>query len=125
MKNNEPNLIIKPKSTQIHHNCPAPSTQPNLPNSSNLKEINKPQRKKKKINNSEIIKPSTIRSTTNKDHQILHVLPQLLQSNPNPKTTTTTDPHDQTQIPPPPRQSYNSHGSLPHRTAIPTPPPFI
>ena len=48
MKNNEPNLIIKPKSTQIHHNCPAPSTQPYLPNSSNLKEINKPQRKKKK-----------------------------------------------------------------------------
>ena len=48
MKNNEPNLIIKPKSTQIHHNCPAPSTQINRPNSSNLKEINKPQRKKKK-----------------------------------------------------------------------------
>ena len=104
MKNNEPNLIIKPKSTQIHHNCPAPSTQPNLPNSSNLKEINKPKRKKK-INNLEIIKPSTIRSTTNQDHQILHVLPQLLQSSPNPKTTTTTtDPHDQTQIPPPPRR---------------------
>ena len=32
MKNNEPNLIIKPKSTQIHHNHATPSTQPNHPN---------------------------------------------------------------------------------------------
>ena len=124
MKNNEPNLIIKPKSTKIHHNRPTPSTQPNCLNSSNLREIIKPLRKPKS-NNSEIIKTSTIRSTTNQDHRILHVLPQRLQSNPYPKTTTTTDPHDQTQIPPPPRRSYNSRGSLPHRTATPQPPPLV
>ena len=46
MKNNEPNLIIKPKSIQIHHNHPAPSTQSNHPYSSNLRENpnSKPQR---------------------------------------------------------------------------------
>ena len=85
--------------------------------------------KKPKFNTSEIIKPSTIRSTTNQDHWILHVLPQILtQSTPNsqqikpinpvnkptrlnpdqetnhnkPKSTQSNpNQHNQTQIPPP------------------------
>ena len=61
------------------NNRPTPSTQPNRPNSPKLRENP----------NSEIIKPSTIRSATNQDHRILHVLPHLPiknnQSNPNEK----------------------------------------
>jgi len=38
MKNKELNSIIKPKSTQIHHNHPELSTQSSCPNLSNLRE---------------------------------------------------------------------------------------
>ena len=80
-RKNEEQWTQSNHQTQIHHNCPAPSTQPNHLNSPKLRENP----------NSEIIKPSTIRSATNQDHRILHVLPHLPiqnknnQSNPNEK----------------------------------------
>ena len=58
--------------------------------------------KKPKFNTSEIIKPSTIRSTTNQDHRILHVLHQILtQSTPNSQQIKPINPVNKpTQIKP-------------------------
>ena len=105
MKNNESNLIIKPKSTQIHHDRPTPLTQPNRPNSSKLKE--NPNSTTQRSSNpapSDLLQIKTI--------EFFMFFPNY---------------YNQTQIskPPPPRQSYNSHGSLPHQMATPPTPPLI
>ena len=87
----------------------------------------KTRRKKPKFNTSKIIKPSTIRSTTNQDHRILHVLPQILtQSIPNSQQIKRINPvnkptqikkpirtnpnqYNQTQILPPMTDTINTH----------------
>ena len=74
---------IKPSNQELK---PITRTQTQQPNNSNPdhQDINENKKKKPKFNTSEIIKPSTIRSTTNQDHRILHVLHQILtQSTPN------------------------------------------
>ena len=60
------------------------------------------RRKKPKFNTLEIIKPSTIKSTTNQDHRIPHVLPQILtQSTPNSQQMKPVNPINKpTQIKP-------------------------
>ena len=67
------------------NNRPTPSTQPNRPNSPKLRENP----------NSEIIKPSTIRSATNQDHRILHVLPHLPIKNKNNQSNPIEKPKNQ------------------------------
>ena len=57
-----------------------------------LPKFIKPQRKPK-FNTSKIIKPNTIRSTTNQDHRILHILPQILTQ------STSNSPGNQTHTP--------------------------
>ena len=78
-------------------------------------DINENKKKKLKFNTSEIIKPNTIRSTTNQDHRILHVLPQILtQSTPNSPANQTHKPSkqtnpDQTQIKKPITTNLDQH----------------
>ena len=74
---------IKPSNQEFKPITWTQTQQPKNSNPDHL-DINENKKKKPKFNTSEIIKPRTIRSTTNQDHRILHVLPQILtQSTPN------------------------------------------
>ena len=93
MKNKEPNSIIKPKSTQIHHNHLEPSTQSSCPNSSNLRENPNSQIQHKPIAQHHHIhykpqrKPSPINLSQN------HQQTQLTKERPN--TNKPINPNQQ------------------------------
>ena len=74
---------IKPNNQELKPITRKQTQQPKNLNP-NHQDINENKKKKLKFNTSEIIKPNAIRSTTNQDHRILHVLPQILtQLTPN------------------------------------------
>ena len=92
---------IKPNNQELK---PITRKQTQQPKNLNLdhQDINENKKKKLKFNTSEIIKPNAIRSTTNQDHRILHVLPQILtQSTPNSQQIKLINPvNEPTQIKP-------------------------
>ena len=89
------------KWTQSNHQTqinPNSSQFPITISITQLPKFIKPQRKPK-FNTSKIIKPNTIRSTTNQDHRILHILPQILtQSTSNSPANQTHTPSNQANL---------------------------